>query len=180
MKGKGNGIAGVYGVTFVPWIDSITPKGIPRHMASDDMVVRYRQGQKSTTPKLLHYLGKHVPHPQKALWSPDSPVQQDRHLFKLTTIDIDAFKYWFGVRRALITPKTWPVLAQASLVPPSFHLTDPAFPRPIFSKQELYRYYLANRKSMEEEARENYVNYENSMGKTEADREASRPRAPWL
>ena len=129
--------------------------------------------------RLLHYVGKHVPHPQKSLWSPDTPVQQDRHLFKLSTLDIDGFKYWFGVRRAMMHREVWGTYAMAGLVPPNFH-GDDTLPRPVYSKEELYRYYLANRKPMATEERENYLNYHNTLERSPEERKADRPKAPWM
>jgi hypothetical protein len=145
-----------------------------------DMVVEYVHTRSRSEARLLHYLGKHVPHPQKSLWSPDTPVMQDRHLFMLTTLDIDAFKYWFGVKRARLSVSAWKILAKAGLLPPVFRDNSKIIPKPIFDKEQLIRYFLANRKPMGATEKEDYLNYQNSMVRTPAELEADRPKAPWL
>lgn len=147
---------------------------------SYDMVVEYTHTRKNSDLRLLHYLGKHVPHPQKSLWSPDTPVTQDRHLFMLTTLDVDAFKYWFGVRRAQLSARPWFILAKSGLLPPAFRDNSKIIPKPIFEKEELMKYFLANRKDPKVVEREAYLNYENSMTVSPQTREQDRPKAPWM
>lgn len=145
---------------------------------SFDMVVEYTHTRKNSDARLIQYLGKHVPHPQKSLWSPDTPVMQDRHLFMLTSIDVDAFKYWFGVKACQVSTRPWHLLAKAGLLPPVFRDNSKIIPKPIFDKELLMKYYLANRKDADVVAREEYVQYENGMAPASRDRD--RPQAPWL
>jgi ribosomal protein S16 len=147
---------------------------------SYDIVVEHTHTRHNSDVRLIHYLGKHVPHPQKSLWSPDTPVTQDRHLFMLTTMDVDAFKYWFGVKRAALTHKPWQLLAKSGLMPPCFRDNSKIIPKPIFDKENLLKYYLANRRDKNVEAHANYVQYENGMPRSPKEIEADRPRAPWL
>ncbi|KEG14093.1 hypothetical protein DQ04_00621020 [Trypanosoma grayi] len=147
---------------------------------SYDIVVEHTHKRHVSDVRLLHYLGKHCPHPQKSLWSPDTPVAQDRHLFMLTTVDVDAFKYWFGVKRCRLSTRPWTLLAKAGLLPPSLRENSKIMPKPLFDKEQLMRYYLANRKDEALIAREDYLNYQNSMVKSEEERAAERPVAPYL
>jgi ribosomal protein S16 len=146
---------------------------------SYDIVVEHTHTRKRSDIRLIHYLGKHVPHPQKSLWSPDTPVTQDRHLFMLTTVDVDAFKYWFGVKRAALSHRPWKLLAKSGLLPPCLRDNAKIIPKPIFDKENLMKYFLANRKDKKLEAREEYVQYENGMPKSPKEIEADRPKAPW-
>ena len=169
-----------WGAPGAIWLKSLQPEHVPRHQAHRDLVVAHKV-RKGREERLLHYLGRHVPHPQKSLWSPDSPVQQDQHLFKLTTLDIDGFKYWFGVRRAMVDRGVMELCARASLLPPSWYGGDPSVPAPIYEKRDLYRYFLANRaQNPAVTRRAQYLSYANSMPKNEEDRQAERPRAPWM
>lgn len=147
---------------------------------SYDIVVEHTHTRKNSDIRLIHYLGKHVPHPQKSLWSPDTPVTQDRHLFMLTTMDVDAFKYWFGVKRAGLTHRPWQLLAKSGLLPGALQDNSKIIPKPIFDKENLMKYYLANRKAQGVQEREDYVQYENGMPRTPKEIEADRPKAPWL
>lgn len=147
---------------------------------SYDIFVEHTHTRRNSDIRLLQYLGKHVPHAQKSLWSPDTPVMQDRHLFMLTTIDIDAFKYWFGVKRCQLSVGPWNILAKSGLLPPSFKQNSKIMPKPIFDKEQLMKYFLANRKDAQLIDRENYLNYENSMVKSPEERAAERPVAPFL
>ena len=98
----------------------------------------------------------------------------------LTTFDIDAFKYWFGVKRCKISSRPWRLLAKAGLLPPPIYDNNPLIPKPIFEKEQLIRYYLANRRELRKERAKVKLDYENSMVKTDAQRAADRPSAPWL
>lgn len=98
----------------------------------------------------------------------------------LTTLDIDAFKYWFGVKRCKVHHKAWMVLAKSGLLPPAFRDNPKIVPKPIFDKEKLMKYYLANRKDLASVRQEEYAVYHNSMAKTEADRAAERPVAPFV
>jgi hypothetical protein len=169
----------LWGSPGAPKIMSRQPWGLADSYKHYDIVVSRVHNRKDFS-RLLHYLGKHVPFPQKSLWSPDTPVLQDRHMYKLTTLDVDAFKYWFGVNRALIDRRTWKLLWRAGLLPPTLYQHNPLLPRPIFDKEELYRYFLANRKPLEVERKIDYLNYQNSIVRTDAEKEADRPKAPWL
>jgi len=162
-----------------PVINFSQPKDIPTRFRHMNIVCAHNHQRKSSD-RLLHYLGKHVPQPQKSLWSPDTPVPQDRHLFKLTTLDIDAFKYWFGIERAHVHREVWKLLWRAGLLPPTLHQRNPLLPTPIFDKEELYRYFLANRKPMEALESRDYLDYENSMPRTKEEMEADRPKAPYF
>lgn len=143
-----------------------------------DLVVTYTH-ESYGTDRLLHYLGKHVPQPQKSLWSPDTPQPMDRHMFKLTSLDVDAFKYWFGVKRAQIDREAWKILMHSNLLPPSWWQRNPLVPAPIFDKEQLYKYYLKNRKSAEFYRKQTHVDWYNSMPRTVQERAADRPQAPW-
>ncbi|KAG5500419.1 hypothetical protein JKF63_03512 [Porcisia hertigi] len=147
---------------------------------SYDIFVEHTHRRRNSDIRLLHYLGKHCPHPQKSLWSPDTPVTQDRHLFMLTTVDVDAFKYWFGVKRCRLSVGPWNILAKSGLLPPSYKQNSKIMPKPIFDKEHLMRYYLANRKDQRQIEREDYLNYKNSMVKLPEERAAERPVAPFL
>jgi hypothetical protein len=104
----------------------------------------------------------------------------DRHLWKLTTLDIDSFKYWFGVRRALIDRQAWKILMHSNLLPPSWWQRNPLVPSPIFEKEQLYRYYLKHRKSARYYQQRDRVDYYNSMPRTANERALDRPQAPWF
>lgn len=147
---------------------------------SYDLMVEHTHRRRNSDIRLLHYLGKHCPHPQKSLWSPDTPVAQDRHLFMLTTVDIDAFKYWFGVKRCRLSVGPWNILAKSGLLPPSYRQNAKIIPKPIFDKEQLMRYYLKNRKKMEVVDRQNYLEYQNSMVVPPKERASDRPVAPYL
>lgn len=168
-----------YGAPGAPKIVSYVPRGLTGRYLHHDILVN-RVHQKSNMTRVLGYLGKHVPFPQKSLWSPDTPIPQDSHLFKLTTLDIDSFKYWFGVRRALVDRTTWKLLWRAGLLPPSYYQNNPLTPRPVFDKEELMKYYLRNRKPLAVQQREDYLNYKNSLIRTADEKAADRPKAPWL
>ena len=98
-----------HGAPGAPTIMLKTSSGFRPQYRYHDMIVSYPH-QRKDTDRLIHYLGKHVPHPQKSLWSPDTPQPMDKHMFKLTTLDIDAFKYYFGVQRAQVKREAWKVL----------------------------------------------------------------------
>lgn len=147
---------------------------------SYDIMVEHTHRRRNSDIRLLQYLGKHCPHPQKSLWSPDTPVAQDRHLFMLTTVDIDAFKYWFGVKRCRLSVGPWNILAKAGLLPPSYRENSKIMPKPIFDKEQLMRYYLKNRKRSRILEQEEYLNYKNGMLVHPEQRAQSRPVAPFL
>lgn len=147
---------------------------------SYDIMVEHTHRRRNSDIRLLQYLGKHCPHPQKSLWSPDTPVAQDRHLFMLTTVDIDAFKYWFGVKRCRLSVGPWNILAKAGLLPPSYRQNSKIMPKPIFDKEQLMRYYLLNRKNSRILEQENHLNYNNSMVVFPEQRAVDRPVAPFL
>eukprot|EP00759_Apiculatamorpha_spiralis_P002730 PhF_6_TR11184/c0_g1_i1/m.18024 len=153
---------------------------IPPNQRFEDLVVVRRHTRYNPKNSLVHYLGKHVPHPQKSLWSPDTPVPQDRHLFKLTTMDVDAFKYFFGVQRSDLEPKVWEILSHSGLVPPPYEKVNYLAPMPIYNKAELYKYYLKNRPSVEDEERRRKLDYEDSLVRTEEERAKRRPQEPWM
>lgn len=168
-----------WGAPGAPVIRTKTRKTAWKYM-NYDMVVEHTHVRANTDTRLIHYLGKHVPHPQKSLWSPDTPVSQDRHLFMLTTLDIDSFKYWFGVKRCRVAALAWKIISKSGLLPPAFRDNPKIVPKPIFDKEQLMKYYLANRKDLVTSRREEYLNYSNSMVKSAKEREAERPVAPWL
>eukprot|EP00760_Papus_ankaliazontas_P013554 PhM_4_TR15808/c0_g1_i1/m.31885 len=145
-----------------------------------DIVVTRRCSNMIPGGALVHYLGKHVPFAQKSLWSADTPVPQDRHLFMLTTLDVDAFKYFFGVQRADLDQEVWDVLSHSGLVPPAYSRVNYMLPRPIFDKEELYRYFLRHRPKKEDVERQAYKDYTNGMQRTEEENVARRPQEPWM
>jgi hypothetical protein len=168
----------LWGAPGAPRIKMTYANNTNQYKASD-MIVTYTHNA-GNSKRMLHYLGKHVPHAQKSLWSPDTPVSMDRHLFKLTTLDMDAFKYWFGVQRAFVTRDSWKLLWRAGLLPPTLYQHNPLMPRPIFEKTELYAYWLKNRKDTAVLAAEAKAHYMNSMVKAPQDAADDRPVAPWL
>lgn len=95
-------------------------------------------------------------------------------------MDVDAFKYWFGVKRCRLSVGPWNLLAKSGLLPPSYRQNAKIMPRPIFDKEKLMHYYLANRKAQAVVEREAYLNYQNSMVKSPEERERDRPVAPFL
>ena len=153
---------------------------VPAHQRTQDIIVVRRHTPYNPGRRLVHYMGRHVPHPQKSLWSPDSPVPQDRHLFKMTTLDFDAFKYYYGVARADLDPQLWDLLSHSGLLPPPYERVNYFLPMPIFDKVSLYRYYLKHRPSAAEMERRDYLDYKNSMVRTQEDRAGRMPQAPWL
>lgn len=153
---------------------------LPPSQRWSDIIVTRRHSSYTVRNKLVHYMGKHVPHPQKSLWSPDTPVPQDRHLFKLTTLDIDAFKYFYGVMRADLDREVWELLSHSGLLPPAYHQVNYGAPQPVFDKEDLYRYYLKHRPSIAEQNRRNSLDYSNSMIRSPEERAARRPAEPWL
>ena len=170
----------LWGAPGVPVIKTSSPKVTPK-FRSTDLLVKYTWCDHRSDRRLLHYLGKHVPHAQKNLWSADTPVLQDKHLFKLTTIDVDMFKFWFGVKRARLSNCAWKIIYRSSLLPPPFsNASQTPIPKPIFDKEQLYKYFLANRKPLEVVQKEDYRLYKNGMAKTDAQRASERPRAPYL
>ena len=169
----------LWGAPGGPVIKLMQASKAPAHYSHSDIVCTSTWSGKAN-PRLLAYMGKHVPHPQKSLWSPDTPVPQDRYLYKLTTLDIDSFKYWFGVNRARVMPDAWVLFHRAGLLPPSFNDHNPEVPRPVFDKDQLMRYYLKHRKPLEQERRERKLVEESSFIRTDAEKAADRPSAPWL
>jgi len=169
----------LWGAPGAPIIRMISPV-VQWRYRNFDIVVEHTHRRRSPDSRLLHYLGKHCPHPQKSLWSADTPVPQDRHLFQLTTLDIDAFKYWFGVKRCQVHGTPWIVLHRAGLLPPSLYSNSKLMPRPVFHKEQLMRYYLANRRPAGEEEKRDYTDYISAMTKTPKQEAADRPVAPWL
>lgn len=169
----------LWGAPGRPKIVMHTPTGMGRNYKHADIIVG-RIHMKSDLTRVLAYLGKHVPHAQKSLWSPDTPVPQDRHLTKLTTLDIDAFKFWFGVKRAMISRDTWKLMWRAGLLPPSFSQHNPMLPRPVFEKQELMRYYLKNRKPFDVMRKEEYLATQNALIRSPREAQADRPKPPFL
>jgi hypothetical protein len=174
----------LFGAPGAPIIRMATPR-VPWKWRSYDIIVEHTHRRKHADARLIHYLGKHQPQPQKSLWSPDTPVTQDRHLFMLTTFDIDAFKYWFGVRRCLISHKPWRLLAKAGLLPPPIYDNTPLIPRPIFEKEALMKYYLAHKSTAQKQLawqspKRKYFDYKNGLQKSAAQRAADVPSAPWL
>ena len=171
----------LFGSPGMPVIDLNTVNVTMKFRSSDIIVRRTHYNPSSVDKRLLQYLGKHVPHPQKSLWSPDTPVVQDRHLFMLTTLDVDQFKYWFGVKRALVTTKAWDVISKSSLLPPLYESSlSNRIPKPIFDKEDLYSYFLAKRKDMSVIKKEEYLQHQNSIIKSPAQRAAERPVAPYM
>ncbi len=168
-----------WGAPGAPTIKLKTPPGAYPQYRTHDIVVSFAH-ERYRTDRLLHYLGKHVPQPQKSLWSPDTPQPLDRHLFKLTTLDIDAFKYWFGVKRAQLDRNAWKILWRSGLLPPSWWQRNPLVPAPIFEKAQLYKYFLKNRKPDALHRQQKYTDYENSMVRSIEERERDRPKAPWF
>merc|ERR1712146_415683 len=81
--------------------------------------------------RMYAYLGRHVPAAQKPLFSPDTPVKEDQYSYKLTTLDVDAFKYWFGVKDARVDEKLGVVLHKAGLLPPMLSERNPLTPREL-------------------------------------------------
>jgi hypothetical protein len=171
----------LFGSPGMPVID-LNTVAVPLKFRSSDIIVRRTHyNPRSVDQRLLQYLGKHVPHPQKSLWSPDTPVVQDRHLFMLTTLDVDQFKYWFGVKRALVTTKAWAVISKSSLLPPLYNSSaSNRLPKPIFDKEDLYTYFLAKRKDLALIKKEEYLQHQNSIIKSPAQRAAERPVAPFM
>ena len=167
-----------WGAPGAPTIKLKSAPNAYQHLKHHDIVVTFAH-ESRRADRLLHYLGKHVPQPQKSLWSPDTPQPMDRHLFKLTSLDIDAFKYWFGVKRAQIDRESWKVLWRSGLLPPSWYQRNPLLPAPIFEKEQLYKYYLKHRKPEDVERQQDYVDYENSMRRTDEEKATDRPHAPW-
>lgn len=151
---------------------------VMRHMVHADLVMSYYWGTQKNQ-WMFHYMGKHHPAPQKALWSPDTPVPMDRMHYKLTTLDFDAFKFWFGVRRCQLDKNCKKLLMKAGLLPPSLHQNDMLVPRPIFDKEELYEYFLKTRKDMHRYRSAERLLHGNGVIKTKEEREADRPMAPW-
>jgi ribosomal protein S16 len=144
-------------------------------------IIATAEHHRSTKIRFYAYLGKHVPRPQKALWSPDTPVPQDQHSYKLTTLDIDQFKYWFGVKGARVDEELAKILHKAGLLPPTMKQFNPLAPRPIFKKEELYKYYLANRPPLERVEADAYTQYVSATDKVRPEtKQADRPAAPWL
>ena len=172
---KLNGGPGPFKIRF------FADKRLPRQMRFKDIIVTRRHCRyKPRHGQILHYMGKHVPQPQKSLWSPDCPIPQDRHLFKLTTLDIDAFKYYYGVKRADLDPKVWELLSHSGLLPPPMERTNYMAPRPIFDKEKMYQYYLKHRPPIADIRRRDYLDYANSMVLTGEMRERRKPSEPWL
>ena len=161
-------------------IKLFSDRRVPAVQRFSDIIVARRHTPYNPGRRVIHYMGKHVPHPQKSLWSPDSPIPQDRHLFKMTTLDIDAFKYYYGVARADLDPKVWEILSHAGLLPPPYEKINYMLPMPIFDKSSLYRYYLRKRPSVEELERRDYLDYSNGMVRTPEERAARMPQEPWL
>ena len=99
----------------------------------------------------------------------------------LTTLDVDQFKYWFGVKRAMLTPKAWSVISKSSLLPPVYQSSDSnRIPKPIFDKEDLYAYFLAKRKDLAVIKKEEYLQHQNSIIKSHAQRLAERPTSPFM
>lgn len=147
---------------------------------SHENIIATAEHHDSHKIRMYAYLGKHVPMPQKALWSPDTPVPMDQYSFKLTTLDIDAFKFWFGVKNARVDDNLQKLLHKAGLLPPGIREFNPLSPRPIFKKEELYRYWLANRPPLEATERDQYHHYKSSTEKIRPDTISDVPAAPWL
>jgi hypothetical protein len=85
------------------------------------------------------------------------------------------------VKRALLEREAWKVLWRSGLEPPSWYQKNPLVAAPIFEKEELYRYYLKNRASDPEvERQRDHRDYQNSIVRAEAEKEADRPRAPFF
>jgi hypothetical protein len=157
------------------------PKNLPDRLRHKDIVLApQRARSEQMSYQLMHYMGKHCKHPQKSLWSADTPLPQDRYHFKLTTLDVDAFKYWFGVKRAFVKKDVWKLLWRAGLLPPTFYQHNTLLTRPIFDKEDLYQYYLQNRPDAEVEKQANYYQYLNGITITESEAEARRPKAPYF
>ena len=101
-------------------------------------------------------------------------------MFKLTTLDIDAFKYYFGVQRAQVKREAWKVLWRSGLLPPTWFQRNPLIPAPVFDKEQLYKYFLKNRKNHEFYQKQEQLEYKNSMVRTPQERARDRPKAPWF
>lgn len=168
-----------YGAPGAPTITLKTDWRLKNHWRWYDMVVTYPH-TRHHNERLIHYLGKHVPHPQKSLWSPDTPQPMDKHMFKLTSLDMDAFKYYFGVQRAQMNKEAWKVLWRSGLLPPTWYQKNPLIPAPIFDKEQLFKYYVKNRKPVQAIKEQEHFDYMNSMVRTSEEKARDRPKAPWF
>jgi hypothetical protein len=170
----------VWGAPGKPLLTMKAPSGLgagPRQYLN---ILATAEHHRSRKVRFYAYLGKHVPRPQKALWSPDTPVPQDQYSYKLTTIDIDTFKYWFGIKEARVDRNLHKVLTKAGLLPPGHHEKNPLMPQPIFKKEELYAYWLKNRPPLEQAERAKYSQLVSSTEKYRPETVADAPSAPWL
>jgi hypothetical protein len=170
----------VWGAPGKPLIRLAKPDKAPWGAQSHMNIVLTAEHHRSKATRFYAYLGKHVPRPQKALWSPDTPVPQDQYSYKLTTLDVDTFKYWFGLKEARVDRGTAKLLQKAGLLPPALHQFNPLMPRPNFRKEELYRHWLKNRPPLDAKRRDDYYHYTSSTDKFRPDSKADVPQAPWL